>query len=50
MYKGMLCNMAAFKQHCAFMFWHRATSILRAGLVDQLDFVEAGGLVPGADA
>ena len=23
MYKGMLCNMAAFKQHCAFMFWHR---------------------------
>jgi uncharacterized protein YdeI (YjbR/CyaY-like superfamily) len=23
MYEGMLCNMAAFKQHCAFMFWHR---------------------------
>lgn len=23
MYRGMLCNMAAFKQHCAFMFWHR---------------------------
>jgi uncharacterized protein YdeI (YjbR/CyaY-like superfamily) len=24
MYKGMLCNMAAFKQHCAFGFWHKA--------------------------
>lgn len=24
MYNGMLCNMAAFKQHCAFGFWHKA--------------------------
>lgn len=24
MYKGMLCNMAAFKAHCTFGFWHRA--------------------------
>lgn len=24
MYKGMLCSMAAFKQHCAFGFWHKA--------------------------
>ena len=23
-YKGMLCNMAAFKQHCAFGFWKAA--------------------------
>ncbi len=23
MYKGMFCNMAAFKAHCAFGFWHR---------------------------
>jgi len=23
-YKGMLCSMAAFKQHCAFGFWHKA--------------------------
>lgn len=23
MYKGMLCNMAAFKEHCAFGFWKR---------------------------
>jgi uncharacterized protein YdeI (YjbR/CyaY-like superfamily) len=22
MYKGMFCSMAAFKQHCAFGFWH----------------------------
>ena len=24
MYKGMLCSMAAFKQHCSFGFWKRA--------------------------
>ena len=23
MYHGMLCGMAAFKQHCAFGFWHK---------------------------
>ena len=23
MYKGMLCSMAAFKNHCAFGFWHK---------------------------
>src|SRR5215510_14893596 len=23
MYKGILCNMASFKQHCAFGFWHQ---------------------------
>src|SRR5205809_6596077 len=22
MYKGILCSMASFKQHCAFGFWH----------------------------
>ena len=32
MYKGMLCSMAAFKQHCAFMFWHRA---MRDAMDDQ---------------
>jgi uncharacterized protein YdeI (YjbR/CyaY-like superfamily) len=26
LYKGMLCNMAAFKQHCAFGFWNRAVA------------------------
>jgi uncharacterized protein YdeI (YjbR/CyaY-like superfamily) len=24
MYKGMLCSMASFKQHCAFGFWHKS--------------------------
>lgn len=24
LYKGMFCNMAAFKHHCAFGFWHGA--------------------------
>lgn len=23
MHKGMLCSMAAFKEHCAFQFWHK---------------------------
>lgn len=23
MYKGMFCGMAAFKHHCAFIFWHK---------------------------
>ena len=26
-YKGMLCGMAAFKEHCAFGFWNRALEI-----------------------
>ncbi len=24
MYKGMMCSMASFKEHCAFNFWKRA--------------------------
>ncbi len=27
MYKGMLCSMAAFKEHCAFGFWKRSLVI-----------------------
>lgn len=30
MYKGMLCNMASFKQHCAFGFW-KGRIIVRKG-------------------
>jgi hypothetical protein len=26
-YKGVLCGMAAFKEHCAFGFWNRALKI-----------------------
>ena len=24
MYRGMFCSMAAFKEHCAFNFWHKS--------------------------
>src|SRR3954454_14470297 len=30
-YKGMLCGMAAFKQHCAFNFWKGALIVEKAG-------------------
>ena len=30
MYKGMLCNMAAFKEHCSFGFW-KSSLILEKG-------------------
>lgn len=39
-YKGILCSMAAFKQHCAFGFWKQAL-ILRDG---DLPRMEAMGL------
>ena len=29
-YRGMLCNMAAFKQHCAFGFWKGSLVLGRA--------------------
>ena len=31
MYKSMLCNMAAFKQHCAFGFWHKGMKTALSG-------------------
>ena len=31
MYKGMLCSMAAFKEHCAFGFWKGPLIIERSG-------------------
>jgi uncharacterized protein YdeI (YjbR/CyaY-like superfamily) len=37
MYRGMLCNMAAFKQHCAFGFWKRS-------------LIDAGNAAPGGEA
>lgn len=39
MYKGMLCNMASFKQHCAFGFW-KGSLILNG---EQSKSVEAMG-------
>jgi len=32
MYHGILCNMAAFKEHCTFGFWHKA---MRKDLLDR---------------
>src|SRR5688572_1937289 len=31
MYHGILCSMAAFKQHCAFGFWHKGMREALAG-------------------
>src|SRR5260370_32629448 len=31
MYKGMLCSMASFKQHCAFGFWKGALIVGQGG-------------------
>jgi uncharacterized protein YdeI (YjbR/CyaY-like superfamily) len=31
MYKGMLCGMAAFKEHCAFGFWKGALIVEQSG-------------------
>lgn len=31
MYKGMLCGMASFKQHCAFSFWKGSLIVDRSG-------------------
>jgi len=30
-YHGLLCNMAAFKKHCAFGFWHKAMAEVLSG-------------------
>ena len=30
MYRGMLCNMAAFRKHCAFGFWKGALVVGRS--------------------
>jgi len=36
MYKGMLCSMAAFKQHCAFGFWKSRLILAKDSKVDAL--------------
>jgi uncharacterized protein YdeI (YjbR/CyaY-like superfamily) len=36
MYKGMLCSMAAFKQHCAFGFWKSRLIFAKDSKVDAL--------------
>ncbi|HTT01147.1 MAG TPA: YdeI/OmpD-associated family protein [Steroidobacteraceae bacterium] len=35
MYKGLLCNMSAFKEHCAFGFYHGEHIVVGAGRSDR---------------
>ena len=39
MYKGMFCSMAAFKNHCAFGFWHKSMR----GFLDENKSADAMG-------
>jgi hypothetical protein len=51
MYKGMLCSMASFKQHCAFGFWKGALIAGAPGLgreaMGQFGRITAVGDLPG---
>jgi len=41
-YKGVLCSMAAFKEHCAFGFWNRAMKIPgKKGAMGQFGSIKA---------
>jgi len=41
-YKGMLCGMAAFKEHCSFGFWNRALKIPgKEGAMGQFGCIKA---------
>jgi uncharacterized protein YdeI (YjbR/CyaY-like superfamily) len=47
-YKGMLCGMAAFKEHCAFGFWNRALKIPgKEGAMGQFGSITALSDLPG---
>jgi uncharacterized protein YdeI (YjbR/CyaY-like superfamily) len=47
-YKGMLCGMAAFKEHCAFGFWNRALKIpSKEGAMGQFGCITALSDLPG---
>lgn len=53
MYKGMLCHMAAFKQHCSFGFWHQeirdaVSDSKRAGGMGQLGRITSLTDLPSA--
>jgi uncharacterized protein YdeI (YjbR/CyaY-like superfamily) len=52
-YHGILCGMAAFKQHCAFGFWNRALKIPdtdRSGAMGQFGRLESVADLPGDKA
>ena len=47
-HKGMLCGMAAFKEHCAFGFWNRALKIPgKEGAMGQFGCITAVSDLPG---
>ena len=49
MYEGMLCSMAAFKQHCAFGFWRRAKEVIKGRSDDQRAMGQFGRITRVAD-
>jgi uncharacterized protein YdeI (YjbR/CyaY-like superfamily) len=47
-YKGVLCGMAAFKEHCAFGFWNRALKIPgKGGAMGQFGCIKSLSDLPG---
>jgi uncharacterized protein YdeI (YjbR/CyaY-like superfamily) len=47
-YKGVLCGMAAFKEHCAFGFWNRALKIPgKGGAMGQFGSIKSLSDLPG---
>jgi uncharacterized protein YdeI (YjbR/CyaY-like superfamily) len=47
-YEGVLCGMAAFKEHCAFGFWNRALKIPgRGGAMGQFGCIKSLADLPG---
>jgi hypothetical protein len=48
MYKGMLCSMASFKQHCAVGFW-KGSLVLGAGAKDENAMGHFGRLTKPSD-
>jgi uncharacterized protein YdeI (YjbR/CyaY-like superfamily) len=49
MYKGMLCSMAAFKEHCAFGFWKSSLVLEKDGAADDSAMGQFGRLTRLSD-
>jgi uncharacterized protein YdeI (YjbR/CyaY-like superfamily) len=49
MYHGILCSMAAFKQHCAFGFWHQGMREALAGDKKSADAMGQMGRITSVD-
>jgi uncharacterized protein YdeI (YjbR/CyaY-like superfamily) len=48
-YKGMLCHMASFKEHCAFGFWKGALIVAKAGVDAEKAMGQFGRITSLAD-